>query len=1469
MAQHVPAPTEFTRTYWARASNAAGTVDSATATVTVWKVFSGHRAARDMVKFEGRWYAANGRSVMVSEDGREWAVLQEASLAEVGAEQLTVGEGMLLASSRSGHWGSLDGVNWKKLSYGGSGCTGYSGNAVFGAGVWVSTLPDIRWSVDAREWNYIENSPSLVRDTTFADARFVAVGADIESFDEGEIHSSFDGKNWTDRTPAWSAELTRLNAITHGDGRFVAVGEGGTIVRSLDALEWTVVSPIGASDHEFTSVVWGAGRFVAGVSGTNTVWWSEDGATWQEAIGPERLSGDYVHYIDGQFRAEGASGWAFESPDGVEWQVVSGWPRLGTDYSQNSDEALPGLAAGNGLFMLLEPNPRYSEEDTPAYVSVDGIDWREVASPGYVFDRLIHYNGWFIASAEVDGGFGLRISRDGVSWETSLVLTNNTQIARFIRTKEGLVAISNQSGMFRSSDGENWEQLPYDFSFSREILAASDSRFVTTGYRAVYVSSDLAHGALVDFPFDYSRFDGAAYGNGRFVLGTQFLSKFYSSTDGITWEPQVGPELSSHDELVFVDGRFLALGNSRISSSRDGLSWRTPPGFLPHQKVTQLGGTTLLAGGTHLAIAQRDPAVGGIVTVAGSLIVAEGDPVRLAVEAVGHDLDYQWYRGEEGDTSQPLDQGTGAALEVAPEEITGGAVFWVRVTSGAQSWSSESLLVQVFSAPEIATHPVGQLVPLEGSISLNVAATGAGMLHYQWWRDGTRLENSDFAVLVLDAAHEEVGGEYVAVAYDEYGVSASESALLEIPDVPEIVTEPTALAVSVGATAEFAVEAQGLSLFYQWRRNGLELPDETTAVLIVAQVDGSDAGIYDVAVRNRGGSVTSVPARLTVEGSATLAPAFVVGSGMINSSGNRLGHMPFRIEGKGIKRVLLRVLGPAMAADGDSTSAWVRDPNLILRDRTGAAIVANDDWADAVDGGDAVRLANTMSGAMPLAEGSADAALVVELTPGSYTLEFDWLGSGRVVPEVWDLDVADEPSARLASLGLFSRIASTYYLPSLTFVVPSPGGREVVSRHLGPALEREDAMRGPRLQLTSGGSSPVIVGSATGWEASDWPTWLLDGLRGLPMEPNEYDAMRIDRLTAGTHQLIGITSRYDTGFGLLEVVDPLAAESPAEIVVLVPAVSQTVLAGYDVRFEVLAAGPRERSYQWNLDEQPIEGASSASLLLAEVQPEREGDYTLTIFTEGETLTTAPVVLTVIGGGPVRAAHSIAVSLVALGETARISVELEWDDRPVDLAYRVELPEGWTLESDDASAAVEVPAVGAAGPLGWRFGSLTGSGALSFSFVVRVPEAADRYNSIMGEVVHAGLGGSEVASEALPYYLGVGAVKGIHDADTDRDRRFGLSELLRVIELYNTRFGTTRTGRYRLSESTDDGYAPESSSDEAADLASYHSADVDHDERFSLSELLRVIEIYNTRSGTTRTGAYRISGSTVDGFSPDS
>ncbi len=115
---------------------------------------------------------------------------------------------------------------------------------------------------------------------------------------------------------------------------------------------------------------------------------------------------------------------------------------------------------------------------------------------------------------------------------------------------------------------------------------------------------------------------------------------------------------------------------------------------------------------------------------------------------------------------------------------------------------------------------------------------------------------------------------------------------------------------------------------------------------------------------------------------------------------------------------------------------------------------------------------------------------------------------------------------------------------------------------------------------------------------------------------------------------------------------------------------------------------------------------------------------------------------------------------------------------------------------------------------------------------------------------------------------VGASSGNHDADTDENFRIDLAELLRVIEIYNTRFGTSRTGAYGINGATSDGFEPNASVDGPRTLSRYHSADTDQDAQLSLAELLRLIELYNTRLGSTRTGAYRVNDGTSDGFEPN-
>ena len=100
-------------------------------------------------------------------------------------------------------------------------------------------------------------------------------------------------------------------------------------------------------------------------------------------------------------------------------------------------------------------------------------------------------------------------------------------------------------------------------------------------------------------------------------------------------------------------------------------------------------------------------------------------------------------------------------------------------------------------------------------------------------------------------------------------------------------------------------------------------------------------------------------------------------------------------------------------------------------------------------------------------------------------------------------------------------------------------------------------------------------------------------------------------------------------------------------------------------------------------------------------------------------------------------------------------------------------------------------------------------------------------------------------------------------------KISLLELTRVIELYNIRNGTIRTGCYKADATGEDGFNPEPTRSGTASvtLTAYHSADVGRDGKLSLFELTRVIELFNYRSGTTRTGQYHVQAGTEDGFNP--
>lgn len=88
---------------------------------------------------------------------------------------------------------------------------------------------------------------------------------------------------------------------------------------------------------------------------------------------------------------------------------------------------------------------------------------------------------------------------------------------------------------------------------------------------------------------------------------------------------------------------------------------------------------------------------------------------------------------------------------------------------------------------------------------------------------------------------------------------------------PTIAQQPTAQSVPMGRSAAYSVTATGTSPHYQWSRNGTPISGALSSSYTTVPTAFADSGAtYTVTVSNAGGSVTSVPAALTVTARAPL-----------------------------------------------------------------------------------------------------------------------------------------------------------------------------------------------------------------------------------------------------------------------------------------------------------------------------------------------------------------------------------------------------------------------------------------------------------------------------------------------------------------------------------------------------------------------------------------------------------------------
>lgn len=392
----------------------------------------------------------------------------------------------------------------------------------------------------------------------YAEGLFVSV-----SF-TGRIETSPHGEVWTRVTVP--AEVTRLEGVTYGEGRFVAAGKD-SIIYSDDGLTWTAAEVEVTLPEWLESTSWVDGTFYA-VGRRGLFFTSPDGASWtRRDLGTTQgFGGDVIAYPAGEISIH-TNNHLFTLNDNLtgvtEMPLVSGFSEiLLTDEgsfvgvgsfarlyragpnepemvnkNESLSEGFDSVAFGNDAFVMIDPTLGR------VFRSLDGTNWSLVEEQdGGGFSSDVFFDGsQFVV---FDNEERIWRSENGESWTQTATNLENFRVMR--RVNEEWVAGHNSGSVSQSRDGVSWTMFEVPGASGINDVAFGEGVYVVTAFaQSLYTSSDLQNWTARSVNNSTANsYWNVEYGDGRFMAFGSFDSPALSE-DGITWN-----ELTAQGKLV-------------------------------------------------------------------------------------------------------------------------------------------------------------------------------------------------------------------------------------------------------------------------------------------------------------------------------------------------------------------------------------------------------------------------------------------------------------------------------------------------------------------------------------------------------------------------------------------------------------------------------------------------------------------------------------------------------------------------------------------------------------------------------------------------------------------------------------------------------------------------------------------------------------------------------------------------------
>lgn len=299
------------------------------------------------------------------------------------------------------------------------------------------------------------------------------------------------------------------------------------------------------------------------------------------------------------------------------------------------------------------------------------------------------------------------------------------------------------------------------------------------------------------------------------------------------------------------------------------------------------------------------------------------------------------------------------------------------------------------------------------------------------------------------------------------------------PVAVSITLQPQSKTLVAGSTLTLSISAAGSgTLSYQWYKNGSPISGATSATYSVASVTSNAAGTYTVTVSNGSEIATSSAAVISILPIGTMPSGFAnIATRAFCSTGSRVTIGGFVVSGGASKRILIRAVGPSLAAQGIAASEVLADPTINVY-RCASVIATNDNWRDNLNANEINSTAIQIGARAFETSDTKSSALLLTLEAGVYSFIVNGAAgtSGVVLLEVYDADGGINSKFVNIATRAYSTTGNGVAIGG--FVISGSVSKNILVRAVGPTLssqglESSEVLADPMIDLYHG--SPVIA----------------------------------------------------------------------------------------------------------------------------------------------------------------------------------------------------------------------------------------------------------------------------------------------------------------------------------------------------------------------------------------------------------